>query len=735
FTNLKELKLQYQNTSPVRYQPTYTLASLPDEIGNITSLEKLYLNNNTLTALPSTITNLSNLEYFNIQNNKISGVLNLGNSEVLKDFRADYNNISELKIAVAPTIFGTNTNASGNRLRLKRNALGCVEVPSDELVAWKLSNYNQEGGILDNGVVYSDNCSAVTTNSIPDIEREALIAFYNNTKGANWKNDLTTSYNGVTWVNDILKKRNVGAWYGVTTAIINGQKHVTKIELNSNQLAGKIPSEIKNLTQLKELEVNSNGISEISKDIGELNNLEQLTMSSQIINSEYVLKEIPTELNNITSLKRLVINGNIIEGNLDFSNLVNLESLNVSYNQITGLKIGVSPNVFDGSRNVESNYYKNHSLYNTYLNCIGVPQNTISDWEATDFAIRYPNIVWGQDCTAYNNVPSTELQALKDMYNNLEGTNWTSNTNWESGLAKVENNIPYNVTKWHGVTTKIVDGGKHITQINLGNNNLKGTVSSSLGNLSKLESLYLSSNDLTGVLPSELSNLSSLIRGYFQDNSLSGDVPDFTGITSLKTLYISNNSFQFGDFEDEFNNYQNLESFSYSPQSKVGAEEEKTFGDSGFTLEVDVNGANNEYQWYRYGSPINGATNKTLEITNATAADNGYYYCKVTNKIVSNLIIQSEKITMTYDTSLSVEDENLVNSFKLYPNPVEDVIFIKKSLDSKINKIEIYNLLGKKVKVIRNVNSSINVTQLSKGVYLLKIDTDKGLATKRIIKK
>ncbi|MCL7755174.1 protein phosphatase 1 regulatory subunit 42, partial [Polaribacter sp. Z022] len=72
FTNLKELKLQYQNTSPVRYQPTYTLASLPDEIGSITSLEKLYLNNNVLTALPSTINGLTSLIELQLQGNELT---------------------------------------------------------------------------------------------------------------------------------------------------------------------------------------------------------------------------------------------------------------------------------------------------------------------------------------------------------------------------------------------------------------------------------------------------------------------------------------------------------------------------------------------------------------------------------------------------------------------------------------------------------------------------------------
>ena len=144
----------------------------------------------------------------------------------------------------------------------------------------------------------------------------------------------------------------------------------------------------------------------------------------------------------------------------------------VSTNQITGLKIGVSPAVFDGAN--QDGFSNNYGFSNQYIYCIAVPQNTITDWKATTFAGNHPHIVWGQDCTAYNNVPTDEVQALLDMYNNLDGVNWTNNTNWTGDLSKAIINSPYNATKWQGITTEIVDGGKHITKIQMSNNNLNG---------------------------------------------------------------------------------------------------------------------------------------------------------------------------------------------------------------------------------------------------------------------
>ena len=58
----------------------------------------------------------------------------------------------------------------------------------------------------------------------------------------------------------------------------------------------------------------------------------------------------------------------------------------------------------------------------------------------------------------------------------------------------------------------------------------------------------------------------------------------------------------------------------------------------------------------------------------------------------------------------------------MYPNPTKDILSIKNS-KYDINKIEIYNLNS--VKVLESSSETINISKLPKGIYTIRIVTDK----------
>ena len=68
-------------------------------------------------------------------------------------------------------------------------------------------------------------------------------------------------------------------------------------------------------------------------------------------------------------------------------------------------------------------------------------------------------------------------------------------------------------------------------------------------------------------------------------------------------------------------------------------------------------------------------------------------------------------------------------SFKLYPNPVEDYLYIQSS-DTTIKNIDIYNILGKKIYSTSSENR-LDMSSYSAGIYFVKINN----STFKIVKK
>lgn len=69
------------------------------------------------------------------------------------------------------------------------------------------------------------------------------------------------------------------------------------------------------------------------------------------------------------------------------------------------------------------------------------------------------------------------------------------------------------------------------------------------------------------------------------------------------------------------------------------------------------------------------------------------------------------------------------DSFKIYPNPATDEINIKSTV--VIDKMELYNVLGKKVMQSSN-SKALNVESLNSGIYVLKVFNRGKSATKKI---
>jgi hypothetical protein len=83
----------------------------------------------------------------------------------------------------------------------------------------------------------------------------------------------------------------------------------------------------------------------------------------------------------------------------------------------------------------------------------------------------------------------------------------------------------------------------------------------------------------------------------------------------------------------------------------------------------------------------------------------------------------------------SIADNDL-KEVRIYPNPVASTLYLEDIEGHSIIRMEIYNTLGQTVKVIP-VNTQIthtDVSELSSGTYIVKLISDKGSATNKIVK-
>ncbi|XWS13332.1 hypothetical protein CRYUN_Cryun36dG0028500 [Craigia yunnanensis] len=96
-----------------------------------------------------------------------------------------------------------------------------------------------------------------------------------------------------------------------------------------------------------------------------------------------------------------------------------------------------------------------------------------------------------------------------------------------------------NYCKWPGINC---DKSNRVTSINLSSKSLSGTISPDISALSELRSVSLQSNSLSGTIPS-FANLSSLQSIFLDDNAFTSVSPEvFSGLTSLQTLSVSENT-------------------------------------------------------------------------------------------------------------------------------------------------------------------------------------------------
>ena len=137
---------------------------------------------------------------------------------------------------------------------------------------------------------------------------------------------------------------------------------------------------------------------------------------------------------------------------------------------------------------------------------------------------------------------------------------------------------------------------------------------------------------------------------------------------------------------------------------------------------------------------------------NDDAGSNGFVAFKIKPKadvVVGDFILGKANIYFDYNapiitntvsteivTQLSVEENKIEASIKIYPNPVNDYLNVKSK--KPIKQIAIYDLQGRQIKTMaltgNLTTTKADLSSLSKGVYFVSIKTETGIQISKIIK-
>ena len=132
-------------------------------------------------------------------------------------------------------------------------------------------------------------------------------------------------------------------------------------------------------------------------------------------------------------------------------------------------------------------------------------------------------------------------------------------------------------------------------------------------------------------------------------------------------------------------------------------------------------------------SVTDGTGSATIDPTTGllTALTDGTVIVKATAKDASSTVGQIE-ITISNQVTTSLSNTSLANKFNVYPNPSVDEINIE-SQGLAIESISLIDIKGNIIKVV-STNEKINISDLPKGIYILKIQSGNDVINKRFVK-
>lgn len=118
-----------------------------------------------------------------------------------------------------------------------------------------------------------------------------------------------------------------------------------------------------------------------------------------------------------------------------------------------------------------------------------------------------------------------------------------------------------------------------------------------------------------------------------------------------------------------------------------------------------------------------------------TATTPGVHYFVCTNHVASN----NMKGTITVNMVTGINDIQVENTGKIYPNPARDFIIYQTSRKSPVQEIRILDMTSRLVEILQKPfvlddQVRIDVSSLSRGIYFIIVKSENGIISKKFIK-
>lgn len=527
---------------------------LPYTLGNLPNLELLDLWVNELAGtIPENFGSLSNLRYLSLTSNHISGEIppSLGNLSLLETLSLSENRLT----GTVPVELGNLTNLES--LRFSSNPLsGTLPYQLSNLthlIAFMMSSTDISGPMPidyvqmfdleyltygDTGIcepqypAFEDWLSGMPTppyrtnipclpstdpSTVPAAELNALIDLYHSTNGDAWTDNTN-------WLAD----DSPCDWYGVTCR----EGHVTRLDLDINNLDGQLPASLVDLPYLNWLGMGFNYLTgTIPAEIGQLTDLVHISFEANRLTGS-----IPVELAGLSNLKRLNLQANLLEDELpsELGNLSSLQYLYLAYNNF----IGSLPGNFTNLVNLKE-FDFSHTV-------VCIPEDAaIQAWLSGIVSLSDSGFSC-TFCVDQTDIPQTECEGLVDLFGSTQGIMWSNPSGqWLESDA---------ICTWYGVSC--AEG--HISALELEHNNLNGVIPDSIGGFPSLQMLDLSGNWLHGALPVQIGNLTNVTIFDIAGNQLTGAIPSSLGyLNKVTELFLASNQFE-GTIPSEIGNMSAL---------------------------------------------------------------------------------------------------------------------------------------------------------------------------------